>query len=136
MLTIKQALARYPDLKPAEIAEKTGCAISSVYSARSRGNHPEKWLAQRRRRYARIARENGVTPETKIRWPKEQDDTLRRLWKTHSARQIGELLGRSRNSVIGRAYRLGLPDKTINDGLRKYYKQCRRDMKQIEAINA
>lgn len=135
MLTIKQALARYPDLAPAEIAEKTGCAVSSVYSTRSRINDWEKWLAQRRRRYARIARENGVTPETKVKWPAKDDAILRKLWKSHTAKQIGDLLGRSRNSVIGRAHRLNLKDKTINDGLRKYYRQYRRDMKQIEAIH-
>ena len=44
------------------------------------------------------------------RWPAEDDEVLRRLWpQPISAEDIGARLGRSKNSVIGRASRLGLP---------------------------
>lgn len=45
-------------------------------------------------------------------WTEEQDDLLRRLWLEKPASQIAARIGsRTRNAVIGRAYRLGLGGK-------------------------
>lgn len=45
-------------------------------------------------------------------WTPEEDELLRKLvMESWSARRIGEHLGRSRNSVIGRSYRLKLERK-------------------------
>jgi hypothetical protein len=41
-------------------------------------------------------------------WQPDEDDVLRREWGNISASQIGDLLGRTRNMVIGRARRLKL----------------------------
>lgn len=44
-------------------------------------------------------------------WGSEALDTLTALWPTHSAKEIGDLVGKTRNSVIGKARRLGLAQK-------------------------
>lgn len=55
-------------------------------------------------------RKMGLAPPsvTMVRWSKKDTQTLKKLASTHSAAQIGKILGRSRNSVIGRADRLGI----------------------------
>lgn len=46
------------------------------------------------------------------RWPAERDNLLRELWEQGlSARLCGIELGCTRNAVIGRAHRLGLPSR-------------------------
>ncbi|HEY6021096.1 MAG TPA: GcrA family cell cycle regulator [Candidatus Paceibacterota bacterium] len=41
--------------------------------------------------------------------------TIKKLWPTNSASEIGALIGRTRNSVIGAVHRMKLPPKkTIN----------------------
>jgi GcrA cell cycle regulator len=44
----------------------------------------------------------------KLKWTPEEDAVLRRLWPTRSARQLGVLLKKTRNAVIGRVQRLKL----------------------------
>jgi GcrA cell cycle regulator len=45
-------------------------------------------------------------------WTDTQVADLRKLWsEPHTAAQIGRMLGVSKNAVIGKAYRLGLPPK-------------------------
>ena len=45
-------------------------------------------------------------------WTDSQVVELRKLWsEPHTAAQIGRMLGVSKNAVIGKAYRLGLPPK-------------------------
>lgn len=45
-------------------------------------------------------------------WPEPKDNMLRELWAAHSAAQIAIRIGAvSKNAVIGRARRLGLPSK-------------------------
>ncbi len=54
---------------------------------------------------------------TAVAWSAEHVDTLRQLWlEGHSARVIGDRLGRTRNSVIGRVHRLNLAKRvtTVN----------------------
>ena len=43
-----------------------------------------------------------------VRWTDEEAETLQRWWGVRTAREIGNMLGRSRNSVIGKADRMGL----------------------------
>ncbi len=43
-------------------------------------------------------------------WTMEQLDTLRSMWaEGRTAREIGAVLKRTRNSILGKAHRLGLP---------------------------
>lgn len=45
-------------------------------------------------------------------WTEERVATLRKMWSTHSASKIAKHLGGvTRNAVIGKAHRLGLPKK-------------------------
>lgn len=48
-------------------------------------------------------------------WTADEEAILRRLWpdKEHSASSIAEIIGRSRNSIIGRAHRLGLSERPV-----------------------
>lgn len=44
-----------------------------------------------------------------INWAPSEDETLRQMWADMKpASEIGRILGRSRNSVLGRAFRLGM----------------------------
>ena len=57
----------------------------------------------------RIA-EDEITGSTREqRWTEEQLDELRCRWaRGHTATEIAEALGRSRNSILGKVNRLGL----------------------------
>ncbi len=46
-----------------------------------------------------------------IEWTAAEVFTLRRMWPKHSAKEIASRLNTTRNSVIGKAHRLGLPAK-------------------------
>ena len=50
---------------------------------------------------------------SKIIWDNSKLKELEDLWKQgHSISKIGEMLGVSRNSVAGKAHRMGLPKRT------------------------
>lgn len=64
---------------------------------------------------AQIAERDGATfGDNPANWTPDEIATLRKAWASgYSARQIAEMLGRfSRNAVIGKAKRLGLPMHT------------------------
>ncbi len=62
--------------------------------------------------YLRLPRNPGGEPSLAVAWSVEHVEILRQLWlEGHSARVIGDRLGRTRNSVIGRVHRLGLPTR-------------------------
>lgn len=50
-----------------------------------------------------IAQKKGSTS-----WTEQEEDFLRKNYRSHPARVIAQALGRTRNSVIGRASRIGL----------------------------
>ena len=55
------------------------------------------------------------------KWPQNKIDILTEMWKAgKSARRIGDVLGLSRMSVIGKAWRLNLPDRAQDNGKRSY----------------
>ena len=62
-------------------------------------------------------------------WTLELDKALLDLWESHSAEQIGTRLGRTRNAVIGRYYRL-IKRKFPSDVRRE---QRKRDKSQRRA---
>lgn len=45
-------------------------------------------------------------------WPEERIELLRALWaEEHPASEIGRRLGTTKNSIVGKAHRLGLPSR-------------------------
>ena len=52
-------------------------------------------------------------------WTPDEDAVLRREYALRSARELGEMLGRARNAVIGRARRIGLavPEAALHNRL-------------------
>lgn len=44
-------------------------------------------------------------------WSPQEIDLLAQLWPTHSGTQLGSLMGKTRNAIIGKAHRIGLPPK-------------------------
>ncbi len=50
----------------------------------------------------------GVHKANCTDWSDEETETLRRMWGTASCAEIAAVIGRSRNAIIGRDYRLGL----------------------------
>jgi len=69
------------------------------------------------RKYETIARRASKMGLTKIRksradlWTDEETEKLIELWADNSAASVGRALGKSKNGIIGKAYRLGLPPK-------------------------
>lgn len=59
-------------------------------------------------------------------WTKQQDDILRKMWGTCFVEKISKELGRTRNAVIGRAYRLALPRLATGGGERTYKLDSKR----------
>jgi hypothetical protein len=65
-------------------------------------------------------------------WTDERVDQLKALWKEHSASEIARLFNASlpvesrttRNAIIGKAHRLGLPAKAVS---RRYHWQPPRE---------
>lgn len=51
-------------------------------------------------------------------WRAYEIDVVRRYWETKTARQIAQMLpGRTRNMVISKASRIGLPLKSSNGAI-------------------
>ena len=54
-----------------------------------------------------------------FRWTPENIEMLRLKWPTHSATEIGKILGVSRNVIIGKVGRLGLKkERKVDNWLR------------------
>jgi GcrA cell cycle regulator len=52
-------------------------------------------------------------------WTAEKIETVTAHWSKLSAAEIGDMIGVSRNAVIGKAHRLGLPGKLDDAEVRK-----------------
>jgi hypothetical protein len=55
-----------------------------------------------------------MTTRTHREWSTVEDRFLTTSWGIQSAREIGAFLERSRNSVLGRAFRLGLGEPRLS----------------------
>lgn len=49
-------------------------------------------------------------------WTEEEKEALRTQWLTMTATEIGKIVGRTRNAVIGMTSRMGLPPKKASGG--------------------
>lgn len=59
--------------------------------------------------------------------PSEWIDRLRQLWdEGHSTAEIGRRMGVTKNTIVGKAYRLGLPKREKPKGLRNLPKRVGR----------
>ena len=45
-----------------------------------------------------------------MHWKPSQDQILKKRWGRESASAIGQRIGKTKNAIIGRAWRLGLPN--------------------------
>lgn len=52
-------------------------------------------------------------------WTDTEIQALKANWKTSSASKIGRALGRSRNSIIGKANRMGLAPKLVTEAQKR-----------------
>jgi len=59
-------------------------------------------------------------------WTNFDIRVLKRLWKDHSAREIGDRLERPRNSILGKAHRLKLESKVHKRGHKEGLKEARK----------
>jgi GcrA cell cycle regulator len=63
-------------------------------------------------------------------WTAEAEAKLRRLWDTgKAASQIGEIMGCTRNTILGKAHRMKLSDRIIKHTLGKRFKNPRERAK-------
>lgn len=70
-------------------------------------------------RYQRLKRRNFSIPTPmKNFFSKEEDDTIINLWYEYTSYELAELMGRSRNAIIGRVHRLGI-DRTKKPTIKK-----------------
>ncbi|MDE2470059.1 MAG: hypothetical protein KGL35_15270 [Bradyrhizobium sp.] len=60
------------------------------------------------------------------RWTKSECDYLIQAWPRHSARVVAKALGTTRNAVIGKAHRLGLPGKPHLQGRKLMWAQAQK----------
>lgn len=83
-------LGRASGVNAKSLAHMCGVSVSSVYQ---------------------VARNNGVPKKLKY-WTTDVESTLTDLWNAgHSVTKIGRMMGISRNAVVGKARRLGLPSR-------------------------
>ena len=60
-------------------------------------------------------------------WTAEMVAVVKRHWGNKSAREIGDMIDRNRNAVIGKAHRLGLTINVISNGRRNRLDQSAGD---------
>ena len=65
-----------------------------------------------------------------VEWTKENTELLVRFYKSHTAREIASMLGTTKNSVIGKANRLGI--KKPPPGKRKFTIPCVEKSDRVE----
>lgn len=66
-------------------------------------------------------------------WQEEEDKLLTELWHDHDlpASTIGERLSRSKNSVVGRSHRLGLPRRKVSPKVGRPRRKRQMDSRPI-----
>lgn len=104
MATIAEWIRAFPGKSNAEVARVIGCRRSYVTETRWRDKDPA-----RARHKARVSyHKNKRLQAGEIPWTDEHLKFLRDNWPTMSSGEIAWKLGRSRNSIAGKAHRMGL----------------------------
>lgn len=103
--TIADAIRRCdPELSNAEVAKIVGSTRECVKVMRWTDRNREKFRLNGARCYHR----NKRLQDGEIPWCADDVLFLEHNWSRMSATRIGDVLGRSRNSIIGKVCRLGL----------------------------
>lgn len=104
MATVADWIRALPGKSAAEVASFIGCSRAYVTQTRLRDKDQD-----RARHKARVSyHKNKRLQAGEIPWTDEQIKFLRGNWSTMSGGEIAWRLGRSRNSIAGKANRLGL----------------------------
>ncbi len=117
-MTITQLIRDNPGVPAKQLAAQYGIKPQTVNEIRCRLRNVEAYRARKREWQKARDRRNGVRPreiadaERSARcWPAWKLDYLREQWPHQSASAIANHLGTTKNAVIGKAHRLGLPPK-------------------------
>lgn len=60
-------------------------------------------------RVRQIGISNGAKPPNSNRWTPGEIAVLKNLWWCKTASELADILGKTRNAVIGKVHRIGLP---------------------------
>lgn len=107
-LTITEIVRANPNMSAQVLATAAGTTPEGIRAARWRVCNPDRERESARRRYLRSVGRDGPHP-IRLFWTAERDKRLRSMWGKVSTTEIAGELGTTKNAVIGRANRIGLP---------------------------
>jgi len=102
----------YPIMSAKEVAQKLGRSIDSIHCHAQKLNLSNRW---RKRSFLRKNK-----PEEWKKWTPEEDAKIRDLYpKGFRAQELADMLGRAKNAISQRAFKLGIKSSLYKDNRTK-----------------